>query len=76
LVSNSAGLYNLLAYVPQTARVVPPVVISQARPPFWAIVMPEQLSELQKDLPAGSVEPRLAGPSDNPWQLVEVRGKP
>jgi hypothetical protein len=76
LVSNQAGLYNLLAHVPQTSRVVPPRVITQAPPPFWAIVMPDQMQELQNIHPAGSVEPRFAGPSDNPWRLVEVRGKP
>ena len=73
LVSNHGNIFNLLAHVSRPARVVWPETISEAPPPFWAIVMPDQLAELQKKYPAGGIEPRVSGPPNNPWQLIEVR---
>jgi 4-amino-4-deoxy-L-arabinose transferase-like glycosyltransferase len=75
LVSELAGVYNLLAYVPHTARIVPPDVISRTQPPYWAIVTPVELEDLRRDHPASVFESRLSGPPDRPWQLVEVRSK-
>jgi 4-amino-4-deoxy-L-arabinose transferase-like glycosyltransferase len=73
LVSEQAVDLNFLTYIPQTIRLARPDVISRAKPPFWIMVMPNELAELQKARPANSVVPRLAGPSRNQWRLVEVR---
>jgi 4-amino-4-deoxy-L-arabinose transferase-like glycosyltransferase len=74
LVSDRGNIFNLLAHVSRPARVVPPEIISQAQPPFWAIVMPDQLAELQNKYPAAGIEPRVSGPPNNAWKLIEVRG--
>jgi 4-amino-4-deoxy-L-arabinose transferase-like glycosyltransferase len=74
LVSDRGNIFNLLVHVSRPARVVPPEIISQAQPPFWAIVMPDQLAELQNKYPAAGIAPLVSGPSNNPWKLVEVRG--
>jgi hypothetical protein len=36
--------------------------------------MPDQLAELQKKYPAADIEPRVSGPPNNAWKLIEVRG--
>ena len=73
-VSNQAGDFNILAYVPHNVRMLPFPVIAKMEAPFWAIVTPEELATLRNGNPTRSIVPRLARPSKNPWVLVEVGG--
>jgi hypothetical protein len=75
LVTDRLPPLNVLAHVPHAAHVADHQTVLSAPAPFWAIVVSDELADVQARRPPGTVTLHMSAPNGDLWHLVEVRDR-